>query len=100
MIKYCPYCTRPLGFIALVRQRLSASRNSGLRCDKCGSRISVSGSAMLGVLTGAGFACGYFWGRFAGHWLTADWLVLLSSAIVAAAVIAIGAYVTAPIKRA
>jgi hypothetical protein len=97
MIKYCPYCTKPLGFISLVKQRLFAKHNAPLICDKCGSTISLSGSAKLGLVSGGG-ACGYFWGQMLGEFLPNDWFLIISGVVVAVIVTVLLAYLLAPIK--
>jgi uncharacterized membrane protein len=98
MIKFCPYCAQRLGFISLVKQRLFAKESAALVCDKCGSSISLAGSAKLGVLLGGGGMCGYFWGQLIGEFLSNDWFTFVSSIIVSCIVIALSAYWTAPIK--
>ncbi|PVV07255.1 MAG: hypothetical protein B6D77_14320 [gamma proteobacterium symbiont of Ctena orbiculata] len=99
MLKYCPYCTKPLGFIPLIKQRLFAKESAALICDKCGSSISQSGSAKLGILIGGGGICGYFWGQLLGEFLPNSWLTLASSLLVACVIVVLLAYWTAPIKR-
>jgi hypothetical protein len=98
MNKYCPYCTKPLGFIAIVKQRLFAQEGASLICDKCGSSISASGGAKLGVLVGGGGMCGYFWGQLIGDIIPNNWVTFLSSVIVACIIIVLAAYWSAPIK--
>lgn len=98
MIKYCPYCTESLGFIHIVRQRLFAKEGAALTCDKCGSSISMSGRAKLGILIGGGGACGYLWGQLLAEFLPSDWLTIASSILVALIVIPLLAYWSAPIK--
>jgi len=96
-LRYCPYCTKPLGFFAIVRQRFFAADNAELACDKCGSAISASGSAKLALLTGSGF-CGYLWGQLVGGLLPSSWVTILSSILVAVVVAMVLAYYTAPLK--
>jgi hypothetical protein len=98
MFKYCPYCAQRLGFISLVKQRLFAKEDTALVCDKCGSSISSSGSARVSLLIGGGGMCGYFWGKIFGEFVPFEWLVILSSVIVAGAAIVLLAYWSAPIK--
>ena len=82
--------------MAIVNQRLFAKDDAALVCDKCGSSISLSGSARLGILVDG--TCGYFWGKLLGEFLPDSWITLVSSVLVAALVVVLIAYWTAPIK--
>lgn len=94
-IKYCPYCLKRLPFFNLVWQRLTFSENKALVCRNCASVISTQGDASIWVA----FACGGGCGSVLGHILSPLSLKALAiSGAVGFLVLAVMAYITAPVR--
>lgn len=94
-MKYCPYCLRRLPFFSLVWQRLTFSESKALVCNRCASVISTKGDASIWVA----FTCGGSCGSFLGYMLSPLSLRALAIAgVVGFLVLAVTAYITAPVR--
>lgn len=94
-MKYCPYCTKRLGFWNLVRQRLTVSEEKAIHCASCSSIISTQGDASIWLSVGCGAGCGGLIGMFLGD---LSLLGLLIFAAVFVLVFPVVIYLSAPIR--
>ena len=94
-MKYCPYCTKRLGFWNLVGQRLTVSEEKAIYCPSCSSIISTQGDASIWLSLGCGAGCGGLIGVFLGD---LSLLGLLIVAVIFLLVSPVFIYLTAPIR--
>jgi uncharacterized membrane protein YoaK (UPF0700 family) len=94
-MKYCPYCTKRLGFFNLVRQRLTFSEEKAICCPSCSSIISTQGGASIWLSLSCGAGCGGLIGMFLGNF---SWKGLFILLIVFVLVSPLLIYLTAPIR--
>jgi hypothetical protein len=100
IMKYCPYCVKPLGFVSIVTQRLFMKEKSALYCPNCGSVISSSRHAKIPLLFGGSGTTGYLLGYVTSKYIETPWTSILVGVFIGALIFLLLTYFLAPIRRA